>query len=306
DEENDGFMVFDLTSRISEITNGEEGLIVTFHYTSSDAASGSNALPGEYQNVVANVQTIHVRVENADTGCYTLTTMNLVVNAGPVVNVPDEPYIECSSNQSGSGHHIDLTLYGAMLTNGTSYIVQYYETEADAISQESPILAPASYDGLTNNEVTVWLRIMDETTGCWSIESITIVLEVKPFIPTNIPELTLCDVTGDREDGSTLFDLTEQTPYLIDAQTQAGDYEVTYYTSEAFAEAGTPAIGNPEQYANTINGQIIWFRIERTDSEGGCYAVGSFSLHVDAPMVLNAAPNLTMCDAGLPNDSTAE
>src|SRR5690606_21725797 len=85
-----------------------------------------------------------------------------------------------------------------------------------------------------------------------------------------------------------------------------GDYEVTYYTSEAFAEAGTPAIGNPEQYANTINGQIIWFRIERTDSEGGCYAVGSFSLHVDAPMVLNAAPNLTMCDAGLPNDSTAE
>src|SRR5690606_19510828 len=131
-------------------------------------------------------------------------------------------------------------------------------------------------------------------------------LEIKPFIPTDVPYLTLCDVTGDREDGSTLFDLTVQTPYLIDAQTQSGDYAVTYYTSEEFAEAGTPEIGNPAQYANTVNGQVVWYRIERTDSEGGCYAVGSFSLNVEAPMALNAAPNLTMCDAGLPNDSTAE
>src|SRR5690554_2445535 len=147
------------------ITDGVQGLIVTFHYTQSDAASGSNPLPNNYQNVVANIQTIHVRVERTDTGCYTLTTMNLVVNAGPVVNVPTEPYVFCSNNQSGTGVDIDLTLYGSMLTNGTDYIVSYYETEADAISQDSPILAPATYDGLTANQVTVWLRITDEATG---------------------------------------------------------------------------------------------------------------------------------------------
>src|SRR5690606_19705088 len=111
DDVNDGLTGFDLACRIPLVTNSEDRLILTFHYNQADAATGRNALPGTYQNVVANVQTIHVRVENADTGCYTLTTMNLVVNAGPVVNVPDEPYIACSSNQSGSGYSIDLTLY---------------------------------------------------------------------------------------------------------------------------------------------------------------------------------------------------
>src|SRR5690606_24492062 len=129
----------------------------------------------------------------------------------------------------------------------------------------------------------------DETTGCWSIESIDIVLEIKPFIPTNIPDLTLCDTTGDRDDGSTIFDLTEQTPYLIDAQTQPGDYIVTYYTSQDNAEAGTPAIGNQEQYRSTLNGQVIWFRIERIDSQVGFYVVCSFSVDVDALLALKAA-----------------
>src|SRR5690606_35491570 len=201
---------------------------------------------------------------------------------------------------------IDFMHYGSMLTNGITYVVSYYATEADAIRQERPILAPVSYVVLTNNQVTVCLRSTDETTASWSRESIDIVLEIKPFIPANIPELTLCDTTGYRDDGSTIFDLTEQTPYLIAAQTQPGDYVVTYYTSQDNAEAGTPAIGNPEQYPNTLNGQVVWFRIERTDSQGGCYAVGSFSLHVDAPMALNAAQNLTQCDAELPNDSSAE
>ena len=305
DEVNDGFTYFDLTSQIPMITGGEAGLSVSFHYSEAHAEADSNPLPGSYQNAVANIQTIHVRVERTDTGCYTLTTMNLVVNAGPVVNVPTEPYVFCSNNQSGTGVDIDLTLYGSMLTNGTDYIVSYYETEADAISQDSPILAPATYDGLTANQVTVWLRITDEATGCWSIAPITIVLEIKPFIPNDVPDLTLCDTTGDRFDGSTIFDLTSQTTFLTDAQTQTGSFDVTYYTSEANAQAGTPAIGNPEQYPNTQNGQIIWYRIERTDSEGGCFAVGSFALHVDMPMALNVAPNLTMCDAALPNNSTA-
>src|SRR5690554_1060451 len=306
DEVNDGFTSFDLTSRIPMITDGVQGLIVTFHYTQSDAASGSNPLPNNYQNVVANVQTIHVRVARADTGCYTLTTMNLVVNAGPVINVPEEPYVECSSNQGGGSLSIDLTYYGAMLTVGTDYsIMGYYETESNAINQTSPILAPTAYDGLANNQITVWLRIADEATGCWSVVSIDIILEVRPFIPSNIPSLTLCDETGNRQDGSTIFDLTLQTPYLLDAQPQAGDYVVSYYTSEVAANAGAPAIGNPEQYTNTVNGQVVWFRIERTDSVGGCYAVGSFTLEVDTPMELNIAPNLSLCDASLPNDGTA-
>src|SRR5690606_14400358 len=102
DVNGDGFEVFELGTLIPGIIGVLQGLDVTFHYTSADAHSGAPALPLNYQNVTPNVQTIHVRVTNATTGCYVVSTMDLRVQANPVLNIPDEPYVICSSSGFGT------------------------------------------------------------------------------------------------------------------------------------------------------------------------------------------------------------
>src|SRR5690606_41525243 len=96
-----GFDEFDVASQKASIVGTQQGLDVTFHYTNAEAQSGTNPLPNKYQNVSPNVQTIYVRVSNASTGCFVVTTLKLEVKANPVLNVPTTPYVICSNTGFG-------------------------------------------------------------------------------------------------------------------------------------------------------------------------------------------------------------
>ena len=304
DDNQDGFAIFDLNSRIPFILNGQTGMAVTFHYTAADAQSGTAPLPLNYQNVVANIQTIHVRVTNQSTGCYTVSTMNLRVIAGPVITVPATPYAICSSNQSGFGT-VDLTYYGNQLIAGTGYQISYFETQANAQANTSPIGLPAAYNNLSGPNPVIWLRITNPATGCFSVYSISFVLEQSPLMPVSLPELTECDVLGDVYDGFTTFDLTQQDAGILAVQTGAGPYVIRYYTSEAAAQAGQPWIADPVNFVNTQQPtQTIWVRIENSSNQNKCNAIGSFTLRVHTPLQLGAAPDLVLCNEGLPNDES--
>ncbi len=303
DDNQDGFATFNLNSRIPSILNGQTGMAVTFHYTAADAQSGAAALPLSYQNVVANIQTLHVRVTNQATGCYTVSTMNLRVIAGPVITVPDTPYAVCSSGQSGFGT-VDLTYYGNQLVLGTGYQISYFETETNAIANTSPIGLPTAYNNLVGSNPVIWLRITNPVTGCFSVYSISFVLEIAPLMPDTLPDLTECDVLDDLYDGLTTFDLTEQDAAILAAQTGTGPYVIRYYTSEAAAVAGQPWIADPVNFVNTQANQTIWVRIENSSNQNKCNAIGSFKLKVNTPLQLGAAPDLVQCNESLPNDES--
>ncbi len=303
DDNQDGFATFNLNSRIPSILNGQTGMAVTFHYTAADAQSGAAALPLSYQNVVANIQTLHVRVTNQVTGCYTVSTMNLRVIAGPVITVPDTPYAICSSGQSGFGT-VDLTYYGNQLVLGTGYQISYFETETNAIANTSPIGLPTAYNNLVGSNPVIWLRITNPVTGCFSVYSISFVLEIAPLMPDTLPDLTECDVLGDLYDGFTTFDLTEQDAAILAAQTGTGPYVIRYYTTAAAAAAGQPWIADPVNFVNTQANQTIWVRIENSSNQNKCNAIGSFKLKVNTPLQLGAAPDLVQCNESLPNDES--
>src|SRR5690606_20293719 len=130
DTNGNGFEVFDLASLIPDIVGTQQGLQVTFHYSNTDAEAGTPALPLQYQNGSANLQTIYVRVFHPTTECYVITTLTLEVVANPVLNIPLEPYVICS----GSYGTINIFLYGKALVNATgeNYTFSFYETESGA------------------------------------------------------------------------------------------------------------------------------------------------------------------------------
>ena len=82
----DGSTIFDLTNNDSEITQGNSQLSVTYHFTEEDANNGTNAIPQPYVNTYPS-ETLFVRVINQETGCFTTTTINLIVNTPPVLEL---------------------------------------------------------------------------------------------------------------------------------------------------------------------------------------------------------------------------
>ena len=84
---------------------------------------------------------------------------------------------------------------------------------------------------------------------------------------SSTPE-SCCDVD---DDGISDYDLTVNEEVILGGQT---DMTVTYYTTQAEADAGTPEISNPETYSTTLT--TIYVRVENNAT--GCYATTSFDL----------------------------
>src|SRR5690554_4548720 len=281
DTNGNGFEVFDLASLIPGITGTQRGLQVSFHYSNADAQAGTPSLPLQYQNGSANLQTIYVRLFSPTTGCYVVTTLTLEVVANPVLNMPMDPYVICS----GSYGTINLFLYGKDLVDATgeNYMFSFYETESDADNSINQIANPIAYNNLQPNNPVVWIRVEDPSSGCYSVYPMGFQLVIPPVLPSSLPTLEECDVLGNRQDGLTLFDLTQQDAALIAAQTVTGTYQIRYFTSQAEADSNTNWIGNPTQFQNTSNPQTIWVRVEDTDLPGSCSRVMSFEVEVRFP-----------------------
>jgi len=80
-----------------------------------------------------------------------------------------------------------------------------------------------------------------------------------------VPDLSVCNATA-------VFDLTVQTPIALGNQSPT-DYSVTYYYSEANAQAGTNVITNPAAYYSTTDSEIF-IRVENIST--GDYDITSF------------------------------
>ncbi|RLJ65743.1 PKD domain-containing protein, partial [Lacinutrix venerupis] len=105
DPDSDGFGVFTLTDAEAEITGGATGLDVTYHETMADADNNVNPITGDYNNIVANTQTIYVRVESTTiaTDCATFVELVLIVNPEPQIITPANltPLEVCDDDADG-------------------------------------------------------------------------------------------------------------------------------------------------------------------------------------------------------------
>jgi len=287
-----GFEVFDLGSHINAISLGQTGMNVTFYLNQADANADINALPLLYQNVAIYVQTIWIRVENANTGCYVLSTMDLRVEPLPTPIPPIAPYVVCDTNQDGFST-FNLNTLTADILQGGNYIITYHETSIDAQLGNNPLSSP--YDNIYAFVQFIYVAAIDPLTGCRTVMPIELNVEPSPIMPITLPNLTRCDQDNNNQDFMTLFDLTQQTPIILAAQTSpASNYTVTYYTSLANAQLGTAPIINTSTFIGNDN-QTIWVRIEHNTTH--CFEIGTFQLEVNTPLALITPLPLSVCDS---------
>ena len=158
--------------------------------------------------------------------------------------------------------YADNILIGQTQTN-TELLID--ESENGTIILSVPSNIPADFtlkavvDDLGNG-----IGIVDELNEDNNEFDLDIHLLVFPVVD-GLQNLELCDVVGIE-----LFNLTEAT------QSIDPNYQLTYHHSEIDAEANENIIGNPEEYENSLNPEIVYIRVDN----GDCYVVDSFQIEV--------------------------
>ncbi|NQX76283.1 T9SS type B sorting domain-containing protein, partial [Gilvibacter sp.] len=289
---------FDLELATAEITGGDTSLIVTYHETAADADAGDNPLTSPYTNT-SNPQTIFVRVEDPDTGCFVsdVVTLDLRVNPQPSPTPDPTPIEICDADNDGFVDSFILTDRDIEIINGEpDVVVSYHETLADAEADLFPLVSP--YANIVAYSQIVYARVENTLTGCFAIVELELIVLNSPELPLEIEDFVICD---DDDDGIAVFDLTTKDPEIYGTQDPA-TLDLSYHLSEADALAGVMPIVTPTAFVNTTNPQTIWVRL--FDPLTGCASVGSFELIVSLPPVI-AAPGdldaLERCD-----DETAD
>jgi gliding motility-associated-like protein len=289
----------DLSVKNTEISGNNPNYEVSYYLTQMDADVEVNPLPIPYTNI-SNPQTVFVRVEDINTGCYDTTTLDLVVEQAPIANTP-QPLRYCDPDNDGFGM-FTLTDAEAEITGGAAgLMVSYHETQANADNDVDAIDTTTDYNNIVVDMQTLYVRIESATitTDCATVVELVLIVEPSPQIvdPTPLEE---CDDAS--ADGFAMFDLTTKAAEVLGGLDPM-QYTVSYYLTEGDANTPSNAIGNPNAFTNTdVNTQTVWIRVEDTNTVEGCYKVTSLDLIVNPLPVLVQPMPLELCDVDNPGD----
>ncbi|MFT5849076.1 choice-of-anchor L domain-containing protein, partial [Psychroserpens sp.] len=252
DDDNDGFSMFDLMSRDTEILGTQTGMTVTYHETLIEAIDGVNAQSSPYSNISAGSQTIVVRLTDDLSGCSATVELQLFVNPIPSVGAISD-YQLCDDNMSGDETEVfDLSTKDIeAIDSQTGVTVSYHETPSDAVDGLSPL---SNLYTNTSNPQTIFVNITNTTSGCVNVSNFDLIINPLPiiFAPT---ALEVCD--DGTPDGIASIDLTLKN---IEVTGNNPDYAVSYHIDLLNAEGNIDPL--PIPYTNTVNGQIVFVRVQ--------------------------------------------
>ena len=281
DDDTDGLQTFDLSGVAAQVIGGQVDMLVSYHETQGDADGGINGLGTLVTTTIPDLQTIFIRLENTVTGCYAVSTVDLVVDPLPAI-ADLVPYTLCDDDNAGDLEEIfDLSTLDAGIINGQNATVSYHATEIDAQSNTAPL--STLYNTATQ---TIYVALQDNITGCRATSPLQLIVDPIPAITTMTP-LSGCD---DDEDGLTTFTLTDKDTEALNGQT---GLTVSYHASELDAESGVLPIG--PVYTNTLaNTEQIWIRL--TNDATGCYSIMPLDLVVNPLPIPEPATVASLCD----------
>jgi gliding motility-associated-like protein len=156
------------------------------------------------------------------------------------------------------------------------FTVSFYTSIADANQAINPLTSPFDSAGQT-----IFVRVEDVSAaadgflGCRAITQFELVISGPTPTVTSV-DFEVCDDVS--RDGVEIFDLSSHDAAILDGQNPV-IFNVSYYLTQADADAGMNAIASP--FTNTSNPQTIFARVE-SNVAVDCFSITDFDLVVDA------------------------
>lgn len=289
DASGDGIETFDLSTKDTEVLNSvpPANYNFSYHYNLIDAQNGVNSITTPIQNT-SNPQTIHVRIDDLDSGCLAFSTINLVVNPQPTITDPT-PLEICDTQDPDGFTEFDLTVKYNEITNGNSnYLVTYHYTQSDADSGSNPVFSP--YTNINPYNEQLFVRVIDITTGC--VNTTTLALTVFDNPQINTTDSHYIDACDSEHDGYATFDLATIIPDVLQGITGV---TVTFHLTNDDALTGDNPITDINNFDNTdFEEQVIYIRVE--DDVTGCSSITTVEVHANLLLTGTQIQDFAFCD----------
>ncbi|UKM66347.1 T9SS type B sorting domain-containing protein [Flavobacteriaceae bacterium GSB9] len=293
DDNPDGYAIINLAEKTDEITNGQNNLFVTYHYSSLDADTGNNPISGDtYINTNTPTDDVYVRVVDTSTGCVNTTDLQVIIEISPIVNRETQYLDACDRDLDGHAFFNLTDVIAPILEGLTGVTTTFHNSYGDAQMNTNPIADETNYE-FTNTITepgfdTLYLRIEDNDTGCATIVDFEIHTNLL-LTGTDIGDFALCDNNDDATD--TLdFNLFTVEDYI--ANDLPNPITVNFYETEEDRNNGNNALDKTQSYA-AVSPQVLYITIEDTDS--GCVEETEITLLVN-PILLFDNVTLPYCD----------
>lgn len=259
----DGFTVFNLASKESELVSNTNNIVIDF-FELSDTSFSTPLNKANYINTTASKHSILVKVTNTVSNCYQTAELALEVNPTAPNAYSNEYICELDENASnpdakfsiGSNNgffNFEVKTQQIIKDSGNAlsladYKFQYYRTAQDASFQTNEIVPPYE-DVLFTNNSDVFVRISNKgTNACETFGSFKIFVEKLPVPQGDLNEQILC-VSNPRQTPETQtislnadtgnptdtykwylngFEIFNETSAILKANTE-GEYKVEAY-----------------------------------------------------------------------------
>ncbi|EDP71922.1 hypothetical protein FBALC1_12512 [Flavobacteriales bacterium ALC-1] len=287
DEDQDGITEIDLSEFDIAVTNGMAGFSVTYFLTEQDATDNTNELPVLYTNTT-NPFTLYPRITSDQTGCADINSFEVNVLPAPLSEKPDDIII-CDADRDGfSIINLNNSIPNSITTT-PNRTVTFHINQEDADLDINSITNVSNYNAQTE---TVYMRIEDSITGCYTVEELMIIVNTLPYIgnlTNSIGDYIYCE---NETDGIGEFIFETKDVEALDGQTGK---DVSYYRNQTDANNKVNAIDKTSIYENISNPQQIYVRVDNITDES-CYMTSSFSIEVGTNPEYNEPTDLFVCD----------
>ncbi|MBT8375620.1 MAG: T9SS type B sorting domain-containing protein [Bacteroidia bacterium] len=292
DDDQDGITTTILSDFDAQVTGGDPNFSVTYFISESDANSNSNPLPNTYTNST-NPFVLYPRIVENSSGCADSSGNEFTVDVlpAPETNTPD-PLIICDDDQDARSIVNLDALIPNVVSDTTDRSITFHSTQEDAVNNTAAIPNSNAYDATTE---TVFIRVENTNTSCYSVESLDIIVNTLPiFQPIN--NYRVCE---NQSDGFANFMFNTMDAEILNGQTGK---QVLYFLTEIDATNRTNAIDKTSNYQNVTNPQTIYTRVEN-NTDQDCFGTSSFIIEVGSNPNYNEPSDWFMCDDNS-NDST--
>lgn len=223
-DQTSGEYIYDLTQHHAQVVANPNAFTITWHGSQADADAGINPIgaPNAFPIPVNSTLTLYVRVDN--NGCYDTRSLTIQINSNPVVqDIANQVF--CSTQVTGTVTY-DLTQHiNDWVNDPTGMVFTYHTTLNDAQNGTNPIVNPANHQIPVGQTTTIYVRIENGTSGCFSVTTLTLYPGATATLNTGV-EIALCD---EDFDGIYHYTLPQMNSLLV-ANTTGLTF--AYYLSE--------------------------------------------------------------------------
>ncbi len=199
--------------------------------------------------------------------------------------IPSSPINIYKCNNGSATYSFNIAINTPILLSGTPGLpsatttITYFESRANANNNVSPIASPFASPG----NVTIYARVANTLTGCYTVESFDLLLAPTNPVATPPNDLTECEIISGSNNASFIFNLQDSN---ILNGLSASAFDVLYYDTAVNQAAGTATGLLSANGSLHSSNTTIFVRLQnRTDPS--CFAFTTFKVIVNPKLFIN-------------------